>query len=70
MILHALAMDDWVVADVDAYVARALAAATDLEGLVQLRATLRPRAAGSPLCDATGLARHVEDAFRALCEAC
>jgi predicted O-linked N-acetylglucosamine transferase (SPINDLY family) len=70
MILHAVAMDDWVAADVDAYVARALAASTDLERLARLRASLRQRVAGSPLCDTAGLARHVEDAFRALCKAC
>ena len=43
-----------------------LAAATDLHRLAQVRATLRQRVADSPLCDAAGLARHVEAAYRAL----
>ena len=70
MILHAVGMDDWVSADTDGYVACALAAATDLHRLAQVRATLRQRVADSPLCDAAGLARHVEAAYRALYDAC
>ena len=70
MILHAVGMDDWVSADIDGYVACALAAATDLHRLAQVRATLRQRVADSPLCDAAGLARHVEAAYRALYDAC
>jgi predicted O-linked N-acetylglucosamine transferase (SPINDLY family) len=70
MILHAVGMDDWVSADTDGYVACALAAATDLHRLAQVRATLRQRVADSPLCDAAGLARHIEAAYRALYDAC
>jgi protein O-GlcNAc transferase len=70
MILHAVGLDDWVSADTDDYVARAIAAATDLHRLAQVRATLRQRVAASPLCDAAGLARHVEAAYLALCDAC
>jgi len=65
-ILHAVALDDWVTDTVDAYVARATTAASDLHSLAQLRATLRPRMAASPLLDATGLARAVEAAYRDL----
>ena len=65
-ILHAVGLDDWVVHDVDAYVARAVAAAKDVAALAELRATLRPRFAASPLRDARGLAREVEAAYRAL----
>ena len=70
MILHAVGMDDWVSADTDGYVACAVAAATDLHRLAQVRATLRQRVADSPLCDAAGLARQVEAAYRALYDAC
>ena len=70
MILHAVGMDDWVSSNADEYVARAIAAANDLNGLANTRGALRQRVAESPLCDAAGLARHVEDAYRALCAAC
>jgi predicted O-linked N-acetylglucosamine transferase (SPINDLY family) len=66
MILHAVGMDDWVSDDADAYVARCIAAAADLPALARLRAELRPRFAASPLCDAVGLARLVEAAYRGL----
>ncbi len=65
-ILHAVGLDDWVATDVEAYVARAVAAATDLHALAQLRAILRPRFGASTLCDAAGLAREVEAAYREL----
>jgi len=65
-ILHAVGLDDWVTNDVDAYVARAISAATDIDALAQLRAILRPRFAASPLCDAEGLAREMEAAYRKL----
>jgi predicted O-linked N-acetylglucosamine transferase (SPINDLY family) len=63
-------MDDWVSADTDGYIARAVAAATDLGRLAQVRAALRQRVADSPLCDAAGLARHIEAAYRTLYDAC
>ncbi len=65
-ILHAVGLDDWVVHDIDAYVARAVAAASDLTALARLRGELRQRVAASPLLDATGLAREVEAAYRML----
>ena len=65
-ILHAVGLDDWVVHDIDGYVARAIAAASDLAALARLRGELRPRMAASPLLDATGLAREVESAYREL----
>ena len=65
-ILHAVGLDDWVTHDVDAYVARAIAAAADLGALADLREALRPRMTASPLLDAPGLARAVEGAYRDL----
>jgi protein O-GlcNAc transferase len=70
MILHAIGMDDWCSADADGYIARALTMAADLHRLERLRATLRQRVAGSPLCDAAGLARDLEAAYRGLWDAC
>ena len=66
MILHAIGLDDWVVDDVDRYVARAVAAASDLGSLARLRAELRPRFVASPLNDGAGLARAVEATYRSL----
>lgn len=66
MILHAVGLDDWVSADVEAYVARAVAAAADLAGLADLRTRLRPRFLASPLHDPPGLARTLEVTYRAL----
>ena len=72
-ILHAIGLDDWVTNDVDAYVARAVTAAADIDALARLRGGLRARFAASPLRDAAGLAREMEAAYRALwrrwCEA-
>jgi predicted O-linked N-acetylglucosamine transferase (SPINDLY family) len=64
MILHAIGMDEWVTDDTDGYVARAVAAAADLAGLVTIREGLRSRVAGSPLCDAAGLAQQIEAVYR------
>ncbi len=65
-ILNAVGLSDWVAADTDAYVARAVQAAADPDALAALRADLRPRFAASPLHDAPGLARAIEAAYRAL----
>ncbi|MCC6718347.1 MAG: tetratricopeptide repeat protein [Acetobacteraceae bacterium] len=55
---------DWVVADLDAYVARAAAAAGDLAALAALRAGLRARLRASPLCDAPRFGRNLGAALR------
>jgi predicted O-linked N-acetylglucosamine transferase (SPINDLY family) len=55
---------DWVVADLDAYVARAVAAASDLDALARLRAGLRAQVRASPLCDAPRFGRHLGAALR------
>ena len=70
MLLRAVGMGEWVSEDADSYVRYALAAGADREKLAHTRATLRQRVAASPLCDAAGLARAVEAAYRALCDAC
>ena len=68
-ILHAVELDDWITSGVDAYVARAMAAASDSFALAQLRSSLRDHVAGSPLLDGASLARGVELACRVLWEA-
>ena len=65
-ILGALGLDEWVAEDVDAYVAKAVAFAGDLEALQALRAGLRERFLASPLADAKGLGDALSVAFRRL----
>lgn len=66
MILHAIDMDDWVATSVDSYVSRAIAAATDIATLVDMRSILRNRVAASALCDGPGLAQAVEAVYHEL----
>jgi len=68
-ILGALDLREWVADDDDAYVARAVAAARDVPGLAALRQSLRRRFEVSPLRDGAGLARAMEEAYRALWDA-
>jgi tetratricopeptide (TPR) repeat protein len=62
-LMGALGLDDWCADGVEAYVARAVAAAADAAGLETLRAGLRARMAASELCDGAGLARALEGAY-------
>ena len=50
------------------YVSKAVALAGQTESLAQIRASCRPRMQASSLCDATGYARHLEQAYRAIWE--
>ena len=65
-LLHAAGMGDWIAADEDAYLAKAIAFARDRDALAALRATLRERTLASPLCDAARFARNLEDAFHGM----
>ncbi len=68
-ILGAVGLDDWATDDVAGYVDRAVAAASDIQGLAVLRAGLRQRFERSPLRDAEGLARDVEAVYLRMAEA-
>ncbi len=59
-------LEDWIVADRDAYVGHAAAWAADLPRLARLRDGLRERVRRSPLCDHARFARNLEAAFRAM----
>jgi predicted O-linked N-acetylglucosamine transferase (SPINDLY family) len=59
-------MGDWIAADEDAYLAKAIAFARDRDALAASRATLRERTLASPLCDAARFARNLEDAFHGM----
>ncbi|MBI4938222.1 MAG: tetratricopeptide repeat protein, partial [Nitrosomonadales bacterium] len=62
-ILAALGKPEWVAHDEAEYVAIVAALARDKAGRLSLRASQRALMAGSPLCDAQGLARILEAAF-------
>jgi predicted O-linked N-acetylglucosamine transferase (SPINDLY family) len=62
-LLTAVGLDELIAEDDDAYVARACALARDRAQLSALRTGLREKMAASPLLDAAGLARAIEDAY-------
>jgi predicted O-linked N-acetylglucosamine transferase (SPINDLY family) len=59
-LLHAMGLPDLVAQTPDRYVE----IAADVDRLIALRRQLRPRLQSSPLCDAAGLARAIESAYR------
>lgn len=66
-LLHRLGLADRLVADsTDDFVAKVAAFAGDASALAALRAELRGRLEGSPLCDAPAFARTLELAYRAM----
>lgn len=65
LLTHA-GLPEWIAADEDDYVARAVRHAGDLQALAALRARLRPQVAASPLFDAPRFARHLEAALRGM----
>ena len=56
-------LPDWIAADKDDYVAKAVAFAENRQRLAALRAGLRQQVLASPLFDAPRFARHFEDAL-------
>lgn len=65
-IAHHVGLPDWVAADRDDYVAKAVAFASDLERLADLRSGLRQQALASPLFDARRFARNFEEALQGM----
>lgn len=65
-LLDAIGLGDLIAEDHDAYLARAVALARDIDRLNALRVGLRPRVAASPLRDEAGFARALEAAYRAM----
>lgn len=64
-LLDAIKLNQFIARSPDDYLAVACAAAADLHGLAALRATLRARAAASPLTDAGRKARELQRLYRA-----
>lgn len=62
-LLACAGQDDWVAEDEGDYAARAIAFASDVDRLAQLRSRLRERVLASPLFDAPRFARHLEEAL-------
>jgi len=67
-IAHNAGMADWIAEDDDAYVAKAVFQASDLQRLAGLRGRLRQQVLVSPLFDAKRFARHFEAAMWAMWE--
>ncbi len=65
-LLSIIGLSDLVAADADRYVEIATALARDGDRLAQLRRSLRPVMAASPLCDPSRIAREMEDAYRTM----
>jgi predicted O-linked N-acetylglucosamine transferase (SPINDLY family) len=65
-ILHTMGMTEWIAADKAEYVTKAVAFAANLPALAGVRAGLRQRLLGSPICDAPRFARNLEEAFRGM----
>jgi predicted O-linked N-acetylglucosamine transferase (SPINDLY family) len=63
-ILHNAGLPDWIAADADDYVARAVQHTNDLQKLATLRSGLRQQVLASPLFDAPRFARHFEQTLR------
>jgi protein O-GlcNAc transferase len=59
-------LTELIAGSVDDYVAVAARLAADPARLAELRNTLRPRLAASPLCDAAAFARKIEGAYRTM----
>lgn len=59
-------LPDWVAADPDDYVAKAVFHAADLKRLAVLRATLRQQVLASPVFDSARFAMHLENALRSM----
>ncbi len=61
--LACVGLQDWIAADETDFLTRAVAHASDLERLAQLRANLRQQALDSPLFDGARFALHLENAL-------
>jgi protein O-GlcNAc transferase len=65
-IAHNAGLPDWIAADEEEYVAKAVTFSSDLDMLAALRAVLREQVLASPLFDAPRFARNFEDALRGM----
>jgi predicted O-linked N-acetylglucosamine transferase (SPINDLY family) len=68
-IMMNLGMEECVTHSEQAYIAKAIALASDLPRLAALRSGLRHQLLNSPLCDGSGFTRDLETAYRHMWEA-
>jgi len=62
--LTPLGLDDWLVADEESFVEKAVAAASDLDALSTLRGRLRSKLENSALLDGAAFTQNLENAYR------
>ena len=65
-IAHNSGLSDWIASDEEEYVAKAVAYASNLEALSDLRTGMRDRILDTPLFNIPGFAEHFEQAIRAM----
>lgn len=65
-VLKPLGLDDWLVESEEAFVERAVTAASDLDLLSTLRSSLRNRCELGPQMDSVSVTRHFENAYKKL----
>jgi predicted O-linked N-acetylglucosamine transferase (SPINDLY family) len=65
-VLTRVGLMDWIARDIDHYVALAIARACDVEGLSELRGSLRDQLARSPVGDAARFTREMEAVYERL----
>jgi len=63
-LLTAVGLQEFIANDTEGYVSAAVGLARDVDRLTSLRSALRRQMRASPLCDATGFARAIEQAYR------
>jgi predicted O-linked N-acetylglucosamine transferase (SPINDLY family) len=68
-VLQSVDHPEWIAANEEEYIAKAVALASDLSRLASIRAGLRGEMERSPLMDDAGFARKVEAAYRAMWQA-
>jgi protein O-GlcNAc transferase len=65
-LLTQVGLTDWIASSVEDYIDIAVKLASDPNCLDNLRRTLRPRLAASPLCDGHAFSRKIESAYRSM----
>ncbi len=68
-VLKAFDHRDWIAQNDEEYVSIVCLLARDVDGRKRLRKSQRSRMAASPLCDANGMARSLEEAWEAMYDA-
>jgi len=66
--LDAIGHPEWIARSEAEYIAKVVALARDVEQRKALRPAQRDQMAHSPLCDAQGLVRNLEQAYFEMCE--